>query len=954
MQNVLRGALRNRNLARGFMSLQGNVGLRSAPLMPTRMRGVFAFTASLGAGLTAAHSTSSDAPAVCHGSAEGLDGGGVPASLVDKEVFRLDYKPSLYTVPEIYMHFKLGASKTLLTTTSVIQPVANSNTDLVLDGEDCIKLQSMKINGVLVSPDDYTIEEETLRISSRVLPPVTFKLEVAVELEPDKNLQLAGLYASGANLLCTQCEALGFRRITYSLDRPDILSKYVVRLEADKATYPQLLSNGNKIAEGDLADGQHFTEWEDPFLKPSYLFAVVAGNLGSIHDTYTTTSGRVVQLGIYSDKPDVGKLDHAMYSLKQAMKWDEDTFGLECDLSVYNVVATADFNMGAMENKGLNVFNSAYVLANPATATDVDYENILGVIGHEYFHNWTGNRVTCRDWFQLTLKEGLTVHRDQWFSSDMTGLAVKRIADVRGLRSRQFTEDAGPMAHPIRPDSYISMDNFYTATVYSKGAEVIRMYRTLLGMDGFKKGMKLYFQRHDGQAVTCDDFRAAMADANNADLTQFERWYLQAGTPVVTVDQKYDAAAKTLTLKLQQRTPATPGQTEEDKKPLMMPVVVGLLSEATGKEILADKVLTFTEAEETFVFENIAEKPVLSFMRGFSAPVNIVMQQSDAELAFLMAHDTDTFNRWDASNRLSTKVIMSLVSKATVAEIEKAELPAQYVAAVKKSLSGSSDVDASLLSLSLQLPDLATLATLTETIDVDKLVAARKRVKKALAKALKAEFSQVYAEASAAGPYKFDSVETGRRRLRNVCLDYLSSEGSAESAKRSKAQFDDANCMTDNLAALAMLSSQDCPERDQALDSFHRNAAGDALVINKWFGIQAMADTPDIMDRVQALKKHPEFVVSNPNRFRSLVANFGANMPAFHQASGAGYKFMSDSIIEIDALNPQVAARMAQVFSQWKKFDEKRRALMKEELERILAVGTLSKDTKEVVARCLK
>jgi aminopeptidase N len=466
--------------------------------------------------------------------------------------------------------------------------------------------------------------------------------------------------------------------------------------------------------------------------------------------------------------------------------------------------------------------------------------------------------------------------------------------------------------------------------------------------------MKLYFQRHDGQAVTCDDFRAAMADANDADLTQFERWYLQAGTPVVTVDQVYDAAAKTLTLKLQQRTPSTPGQKEEDKKPLMMPVVVGLLSEATGKEILTDKVLAFTEAEETFVFENIDEKPVLSFMRGFSAPVNIVMQQSDSELAFLMANDTDTFNRWDASNRLSTKVIMSFVDKVSVADIDAAELPKQYVDAVRASLSGAASADAALLSLSLQLPDLATLATLTETIEVDKIIAARKRVKKALAKALKAEFLQVYTATAGAGPYKFNSVETGRRRLHNVCLDYLSSEGSAESAARAKAQYDTANCMTDSLAALTVLASQDCPQRDQALASFHKAAAGDALVINKWFGIQAIADTPDILDRVKALKKHPEFVLSNPNRFRSIVANFGANLPAFHQAGGAGYKFMSDSIIEIDALNPQVAARMAQVFSQWKKFDADRQKLMKAELERIHAVATLSKDTKEVVARCLK
>ncbi len=955
MHNAIRNLARqNVRSMRGFMTLQSNLGARSnlSPILPPRMKSAMAWTATFGVGLTAAHSTQSNSAgvAVCHGSAEG---GEVATSVVDKEIFRLDYKPSLYNVPEIYMDFQLGASSTILTTTSLIHPVANSNTDLVLDGEDSIKLRSLKINGVLISPDDYKIEEETLRISSRVLPPVAFKLETVVELQPDKNLQLAGLYASG-QMLCTQCEALGFRRITYSLDRPDVLSKYLVRLEADKATFPLLLSNGNKIQEGELPEGRHFALWEDPFLKPSYLFAVVAGNLGSIHDTYKTTSGRVVKLGIYCDKPDVGKLDHAMYSLKQSMKWDEDTFGLECDLDVYNVVATADFNMGAMENKGLNIFNSAYVLANPTTATDTDYENILGVIAHEYFHNWTGNRVTCRDWFQLTLKEGLTVHRDQWFSSDMTGLAVKRIADVRGLRSRQFTEDAGPMAHPIRPDSYISMDNFYTATVYSKGAEVIRMYRTLLGDDGFKKGMKLYFQRHDGHAVTCDDFRAAMADANGVDLAQFERWYSQAGTPVITVSQSYDASAKKFTLTLKQRTPSTPGQKQEDKKPLMMPIVVGLLSEKTGKEILPSKVLKFTEASETFVFENVMEKPVLSLLRGFSAPVNVEQEQSDAELAFLMAHDTDTFNRWDASNRLSTKVILGLAGKQSVDDILASEIPQTYVDAVKTSLATSANSDAALLSLSLQLPDLTTLATMLAEVDVDKLVAARNHVKKALARALKSEFERVYAQTVHKGSYEFNSAETGRRRLHNVCLDYLSTDLSAASAQRSKKQFDSANCMTDRLAALAALASHDCPERDQALEQFYKSAEGDALVLNKWFGIQALADLPDVVARAKNLKSHPDFLLSNPNRFRSLLTNFGMNMPAFHAADGSGYKFVSDSIIEVDALNPQVAARLAQSFSQWKKFDSRRRDLMKAELQRIISTPTLSKDTKEVVARCLK
>jgi aminopeptidase N len=960
VQNFVRSLARRNSLrnVRGFVS-GGSRTLSAAfiaPVARSSSRGAFALAAF--AGMSAAHSTEAgsgtDSQATCHGAAE--DGAAAGDSVLAKEVFRADYAPSLYKVPEIYMDFQLGTSKTVLTTTSLVHPVAHSMTDLVLDGEDNISLKSLKINGVPVAKEDYKIEEESLRIFARALPPVAFKLETVVELEPDKNLQLAGLYASGSSLLCTQCEALGFRRITYSLDRPDILSKYLVRLEADQAAFPQLLSNGNKVQEGTLPGGRHFAVWDDPFLKPSYLFAVVAGNLGSIHDTYTTTSGRVVKLGIYCDKEDAGKLDHAMYSIKAAMKWDEDTFGLECDLDVYNIVATADFNMGAMENKGLNVFNSAYVLANPATATDTDFENILGVIGHEYFHNWTGNRVTVRDWFQLTLKEGLTVQRDQWFSSDMSGLAVKRIADVRALRSRQFAEDAGPMAHPIRPESYVSMDNFYTATVYSKGAEVIRMYRTLLGDDGFKKGMKLYFARHDGAAVTCDDFRAAMADANGVDLTQFERWYSQAGTPVVSVQQAYDPAAKTLTVTLRQRCPTTPGQPAEKKLPFVIPVVVGLLSEASGKEILPSKVLTFASETETFVFENISEKPVLSFLRGFSAPVTVEMTQSDAELAFLMANDTDTFNRWDASNRLSTKVIMSLLGKASVSDIEQAEVPAAYVEAIRKCLRDSASSDAALLSLSLQLPDLTTLSTMLEEVDVDKLVAARKRVKEVVARALQAEFLRVYEATVAKGPYAFNAAETGRRRLHNVCLDYLSVDSSPEAAKRAKQQFDSSDCMTDNLMALAALTAQagPCPERDAALAQFYSAAAGDALVINKWFSIQASMETPDVVQRVQALRAHKDFTLSNPNRFRSLVSFFAANLPAFHVQGGAGYKFVADAIIEVDALNPQVAARLAQAFSQWRRFDATRRAQMKAELERVLAVKALSKDTKEVVARCLK
>ncbi len=935
--------------ARGFKSLSNSTPQMQSTT-PMRRRGLMALTGLIGFSTASAFSTTSTTSLAASAAME--------ASVdTPKETFRLDYLPSEYKIPELDMLFDLGASKTIVTTTQVIVPESTSAGDLVLDGEDCITLKELKIDDATISNDMYSVVGDTLRISSAVLPRKKFKLQTVVEIAPDKNLQLAGLYASGQNLLCTQCEAMGFRRITYHLDRPDILSKYRVRLEADKARYPQLLSNGNFVSKGDLDGGRHYAEWYDPFPKPCYLFAVVAADLGSVHDTYTTKSGRSVKLGIYSEKQDVDKLAHAMYSIKESMRWDEETFGLECDLDIYNIVATSDFNMGAMENKGLNIFNSAYVLANPSTATDADYANILGVIGHEYFHNWTGNRVTVRDWFQLTLKEGLTVHRDQWFSSDMTGAAEKRIADVRGLRGRQFLEDAGPMAHPIRPESYISMDNFYTSTVYSKGAEVIRMYRTILGDDGFKKGMKLYFQRHDGDAVTCDDFRAAMADANNIDLTQFERWYSQAGTPVVTIDTNYDGDNKSFTIKLKQRCPTTPGpgQKEEEKKPFHMPVSIGLLSATTGAEILPTVVKQFTEEEQTFVFNDVAEEPVASIFRGFSAPVKIESKQSDEELAFLMAHDTDSFNKWDAAYRLASNVIMKLTELNSIEDINKASIPTTLTDAIRTLLTSCDmNSDLGITALTIILPDLSALSQSMDVIDVEKLVAARGRVKKVLGSALKSELEAVYAMLAPKGPYVFSSAESGRRKLRNTVLEYLSASKDSEAAARAKAQFDSSDCMSDNIAALASLVGNNCRERDEALSTFHAKANGDALVLNKWFAIQAMADTPNQIERVKALKQHKDFLLSNPNRCRSLLGTFAANLPHFHAADGEGYKFVADTIIELDKLNPQVAARMAGCFSQWKRFDSKRQDLMKAELIKIKSAAGLSKDTLEIVTRCLK
>jgi aminopeptidase N len=879
-------------------------------------------------------------------------------------------------ISKVHLSFDLDESDTTVVSQCDMLVTSNSKTsgtfeDLVLDGEE-LELVHAKINDAILSSEQYKIDGAKLIIFGSALAELVakdagnFQLETSVKIKPDKNLALSGLYKSGTSqLLCTQCEAMGFRRIAYHFDRPDVLSTYTVRLEGDKAKFPLLLSNGNQIDSGEVAGtngARHWAMWEDPFPKPSYLFALVAGDLGSIHSTYTTTSGRVVKLGIYSDKENEDKLDFAMYSIKESMKWDEDTFGLECDLDIYNIVATNDFNMGAMENKGLNIFNSAYVLADPSTATDTDYERILGVIGHEYFHNWSGNRVTVRDWFQLTLKEGLTVFRDQWFSSDMTSHAVKRIEDVRGLRSRQFAEDAGPLSHPIRPESYISMDNFYTGTVYSKGAEIVGMYRTLLGEDGFKKGLKLYFDRHDGSAVTCDDFRNAMADANEVDLTQMDRWYSQAGTPMVTVEQAYDPSSQRLTLTLHQSTPTTPNQPTESKQPLLIPVALGLLHPVTGEAMTEacapDTVLRLQEATQTFTFENVPADPVLSIFRGFSSPVNVKIEQTDEQLLFLMAYDTDSFNKWDAGSRYMSKMIISIAEGE--GDIGAQPLPPALIDALRNVLSKVGEMDPSLVAYALQLPDETTLLNNMKEMNIDRLHLTRAYVKRSIASALAPELRQVYASLSAGSlpedKYQFTAGEVGRRRLRNTCLDFLSTgPGSAEGVVLAKQQFDGANCMSDRLSALASLAGKGpaCVESVEALASFYTQAAGNALVLNKWFGIQASADYAGLLDQVKALKSHPDFVISNPNRARSLIGAFMGNLYHFHASDGAGYRFMRECIVELDKLNPQVAARMAGCFSQWKRFDSSRRELMQGELKAILETKALSKDTLEVVTRCL-
>jgi aminopeptidase N len=860
------------------------------------------------------------------------------------EKFRKDYCPTDFEIPAVTLDFKLGKDSTLVTSRLEIKRRESGGQEpLVLDGES-LELLSLKLDGEVLDASRYTYEGDQLRLA---VVPDSFTLESEVRLRPQENTQLSGLYSSG-KMFCSQCEAEGFRRITFSLDRPDVMSAFKVRIEGLKEDFPILLSNGNCIASGEVDNGMHYTVWEDPFVKPSYLFALVAGDLGSISDTFTTQSGREVALHVYTEHENVKQLDFAMESLKKSMTWDEEVFGLEYDLDIFNIVAVGDFNMGAMENKSLNVFNTAYVLAQPETATDGDYEGIESVIGHEYFHNWTGNRVTCRDWFQLTLKEGLTVFRDQQFSADMGSAAVKRIEDVQGLRAVQFREDSGPMAHPIRPESYIAMDNFYTSTVYSKGAEIIRMMHTLVGVKGFRKGMDLYFERHDGQAVSCDDFRAAMADANQIDLAQFENWYLQAGTPVVEASGSFSQADARYTLTLRQSCPATPGQ--ETKKLFHIPVSVGLLGQ-DGQELAATQVLNLKEEQQDFHFDNIQEAPIPSLLRGFSAPVRLVMEQSDEELAVLLAHDRDSFNRWDAGQRLGTRVLLQMVAEVQAGSTPK--VPQHLIDALQSVLSDL-ELDPALKAYALRLPGSSTLGAELEVIDPDALYRARKHCVQGIALALRESFENLYSSLEELGPYSFDLRAVGRRQLRNLCLGYLSSLEDQAGLDLAANQFDASNNMTERMAAFVCQVNHDSARREGSLQAFLDRYRQDALVVDKWFAVQASSSHPDTLQHVKALLQHEAFDIKNPNKVRSLVRTFAANQLRFHGADGEGYRFIADMVIQLDALNPQMAARIAGAFSQWRRFDDARQALMKTEMERIAASEALSKDTGEIIARSLQ
>jgi aminopeptidase N len=846
---------------------------------------------------------------------------------------------------------------------------------LVLNGED-LALQALNLDGAALDPTRYNVTDDTLSIAGPL--PDAFVLETVVRIEPDSNTQLSGLYRSRDGYF-TQCEAEGFRRITYFPDRPDVMARFSCTLEADVERFPQLLSNGNRVASGVSKHdaSRHWARWEDPFPKPAYLFALVAAKLDMLEDEFVTGSGRTVRLGVYVEPGKLDQCGHAMAALKKSMHWDEARFGLEMDLDHYMIVAVGDFNMGAMENKGLNIFNTKYVLARPDTATDTDYQNIDRVVGHEYFHNWTGNRVTCRDWFQLSLKEGLTVFRDQEFGADTHSRAVTRIQEVRALRVGQFPEDAGPMAHPVRPASYAEINNFYTATVYNKGAEVVRMIHTLLGREGFRKGMDLYFQRHDGQAVTCEDFVAAMQDASGVDLTQFRRWYARAGTPRLKAEGTWDAAARRYTLTLTQSLAPTAYEQRLKEAslpiiegPLHIPVTLGLvLPDGTDAPLrLAGetshagtmRVLSLTEITQTFVFEDIAAAPVASLLRDFSAPVQLEFEQTDVELAHLMAHDADAFNRWEAGQRLATRVLLAGIAAGGEGA---GWIPEAFVAACGRVLDGGLVLDPALAAEALVLPAEQVLAEDVagrgQTIDPEAIHRARVSLRRHLAMQLRDRFEAVWRALAPAEPYAPDGAQVGRRALRNLCLGYLAESDDAylkdAVLPRLLAQFEQGGNMTDVIAALATLANLDLPARETALAAFYARWQAEALVVDKWLQVQATSRLPGTAARVRELMQSPAFDLKNPNKVYALVRSFcAANPRHFHAADGSGYALAADVIIELQAINPQVASRLARSFDRWRKFDAVRQDHARTALERIARCEGLAKDVAEVVGNALK
>jgi aminopeptidase N len=871
-----------------------------------------------------------------------------------KAVLRKDYAPFPWRVANLELHFSIRRDSTRVRARMAldIKREGAGPYTLELDGKG-LDTRLITLDGTPLEAKRYAIKGGKLTLHD---VPRQFVLETEVLINPAANSALDGLYESG-DFLLTQCEAEGFRKITWFPDRPDVMTTYTVTIEADAATYPVLLCNGNLVDSGKLGEHRHWVRWEDPFPKPCYLFALVAGDLAHIEDHFTTRSGREVTLRVYVEHGNTDQCEHAMESLLKAMKWDEQRFGLEYDLDIYNIVATNDFNMGAMENKSLNIFNSKYVLARPDTATDVDYQRIEGVIGHEYFHNWTGNRVTCRDWFQLTLKEGLTVFRDEEFSADMQSHALKRIQDVSDLRNRQFPEDSGPMAHPIRPDRYIEVNNFYTATVYEKGAAVIRMYHTLLGEEGFQRGLRLYFERHDGQAVTCDDFLAAMADANDVNLEQFGRWYSQSGTPEVTVETRHDPDAGRYTVILSQHTPPTHDQAE--KVPLVIPFSIGLLRE-DGSELPLQleeeqapgdvtRVLTFEEQSRSFTFVNVREPVVPSLLRDFSAPVKVNYPWTLAELGHLMAHDPDTFSRWGAAQTLAQNCILAQVEARAAGR--EMELEPALVAAFARLLDDK-DADPALRAEAMMLPGEEYLAAQMPVVDVDGIHAAREFIRQGLAGELSERLRGTYESFNGGQPYSNSPSAMARRSLKNLCLAYLVEEDGGDGLAVSQLQRSDN--MTDTLAALAGLVLSGSAAAPGALSAFEQTWKANALVMDKWFAMQAMKPGPDTVHDVRRLLGHPAFSIRNPNKVRALIGVFCMmNHTGFHCVDGSGYALLADQVIRLNAINPQIAARMASAFNRWRRYDASRQSLMKAALKRIASEPGLSPDVGEIVSNAL-
>jgi aminopeptidase N len=866
-----------------------------------------------------------------------------------------DYRPPDWLIETVDLDVSLNPNATRVRARLRLKPnSAGAPAPLVLDGEE-VKLVSLAIDGKPLPAENFVVAPERLTIAQP--PNRPFELDIETIIDPVGNTQLMGLYRAG-DTYCTQCEAEGFRRITYFLDRPDVMAVYTTRIEADRDEAPVLLANGNLVAQGDVpGTSRHFAVWHDPFKKPSYLFALVGGNLAHVADSFTTMSGRKVALAIYVEPGKEDRCAYAMDSLKRAMRWDEEVFGREYDLDIFMIVAVSAFNMGAMENKGLNVFNDKYVLAKPETATDNDFMGIEAVIAHEYFHNWTGDRITCRDWFQLCLKEGLTVFRDEEFTADQRSRPVERIGDVRSLRAHQFVEDAGPLAHPVRPELYHEINNFYTSTVYDKGAEVVRMIKTLLGSELFRKGMDLYFTRHDGEAATVEQFVQCFADVSKRDFLQFMLWYSQAGTPEVVVTPRYDAAAKTYRLDIAQTVPPTPGQPH--KEPMVIPIALGLVGKdgadlpltLDGKP-LDRSVLELTRPSQTFVFSGIAERPIPSLNRGFSAPIKLALPIEPDDLRYLAAHDPDPFNRWQAVQTLAMSVL-----KQSVAAI-RAGAPARDDEGSMTALGAiltDNKLEPAFIALTLTPPVEADIAReIGRDVDPDAIFTARWKLRAAIGERHGGVLAKTYEQMATTGPYRPDAQSAGRRALRNVCLDLLAINRSSEAIARALTQYENADNMTDRMAALETLSLHDVGERVSALEDFYRRYADDPLIIDKWLSLQAMIPEPSTLDRVRALTAHRAFSMANPNRVRALIGSFAqGNHTQFNRPDGAGYDFVADIVIALDPKNPQVAARLMGAFRSWRALEPVRRARAEATLRRVAARSSLSRDVGDIVARTL-